>query len=276
MKKEAMFSILNEIDDNKIKEAENLKKHNNVPWLKLSSMTASLVIVFAISVLSFTNNRSAEKSDEVTLKTDISEKTAKQQISDKNANILYATTEEDDKAYEQDINNSENGIFIPYEIPAAGFAEAVNPDILSERLLDVFCGSYLDKNGEYVILITEDTEEIRNAILAATGRKSDNTVFKIAKYTMTYLTELQEKISDAMVNNELPFVTSSGVYDNKNRIIVTVNTEDESEYSKIYAFDTIGGAIEIEYGGESFELTDKLTASISADILPDEVIHETE
>lgn len=174
-------------------------------------------------------------------------------------------------------NKSDPSIEAPSDTDGS-YAEAVNTDILSEASQNIFCGSYLDENGKYVILVTETASDPdKSQLLAEIGRTSENTTFKTAKYTMKYLTELQEKISDAMSNNELPFVMSSGVYDDKNRIIVTVNTKDEAEYSKLYAFDTIGGAIEAEYSEESFTtLTEDLQAILPNDILPDKAIPESE
>ena len=147
------------------------------------------------------------------------------------------------------------------------YAEAVNLDILSEESLNIFCGSYLDENGEYTILVTETASDSdKEHLLSEIGRTSENTTIKTAKYTMQYLTLLQTKISDAMSAKELPFVTSSGVYDDKNRIIVTVNTKDESEYQKIYSMDSVGGAIEIQYSEEVFVTCDEIPKT---DILPE-------
>ena len=64
---------------------------------------------------------------------------------------------------------------------------------------------------------------------------------------MAYLTELQEKITNAMVNKEIPFVVTSGVYETTNNIIIRVTTNDEAELAKVYALDTIGGAIKVEF-----------------------------
>ena len=64
---------------------------------------------------------------------------------------------------------------------------------------------------------------------------------------MAYLTELQEKITNAMVNKEIPFVVSSSVYEMSNNIIVGVTTSNETELAKVYALDTIGGAIKVEH-----------------------------
>ena len=49
------------------------------------------------------------------------------------------------------------------------------------------------------------------------------------------------------MNNELPFVTSSAIYENPDRIHVTVNTTDEDLIAKLQAFDTTGKLLEIEY-----------------------------
>ena len=49
-----------------------------------------------------------------------------------------------------------------------------------------------------------------------------------------------------MTNKELPFVTSSGVYETINRIKVRVTTDNEADLEKVLALDTIGGAIVIE------------------------------
>lgn len=65
--------------------------------------------------------------------------------------------------------------------------------------------------------------------------------------TLEYITELQVKVSTAMSNGELPFVSSSAVYENPYRLHIVVSSNAESDLSKLKAFDTIGGALEIEY-----------------------------
>ena len=49
------------------------------------------------------------------------------------------------------------------------------------------------------------------------------------------------------MNNELPFVTSSAIYENPDRIHVRVNTTDKDLIAKLQAFDTTGKLLEIEY-----------------------------
>lgn len=58
---------------------------------------------------------------------------------------------------------------------------------------------------------------------------------------------IQAAISQAMMDKELPFVISSSIYENPVRIVVTVNTTDEALISKVKAFDTVGGVIEVIY-----------------------------
>lgn len=68
-----------------------------------------------------------------------------------------------------------------------------------------------------------------------------------AAITLEYITELQTKVSTAMSNGELPFVSSSAVYENPYRLHITVSSNTEEDLAKLKAFDTIGGALEIEY-----------------------------
>lgn len=65
--------------------------------------------------------------------------------------------------------------------------------------------------------------------------------------TLEYITELQAEVSTAMSNGELPFVSSSAVYENPYRLHITVSSNAEKDVAKLKAFDTIGGALEIVY-----------------------------
>ena len=77
--------------------------------------------------------------------------------------------------------------------------------------------------------------------------------------TLEYITELQAKVSAAMSNGDLPFVSSSAVYENPYRLHVVVSSNAESDLSKLEAFDTIGGALEIEYDANPISVEDVLT-----------------
>lgn len=65
--------------------------------------------------------------------------------------------------------------------------------------------------------------------------------------SLEYVTELQTKVSSAMMNHEVPFVISSSVYENPYRLHVVVTSNAEEDLQKLRDLDTIGGVLEIEY-----------------------------
>lgn len=75
----------------------------------------------------------------------------------------------------------------------------------------------------------------------------DEETYQEAREYSAELTDLQNRISEAMMNKELPFVTSSGIYENPDRVNVRVSTTDEDLIAKLRAFDTTGKLLEIEY-----------------------------
>lgn len=74
--------------------------------------------------------------------------------------------------------------------------------------------------------------------------------------TLEYITELQANVSAAMRNGDLPFVSSSAVYENPYRLHVVVTSNAENDLSKLKAFDTLGGALEIEYAAADHIVTE--------------------
>lgn len=164
-------------------------------------------------------------------------------IEDYNENKLEAGKE---KVGNEQVNNNTQTV---EDIPAdknGSYSESVNSNDLAEGIKAFFGGSYTDTIGKFVVVLTVDTAENRTAICKELGVSESTTVFEVGTYTLEYLTELQSKISSAMTNKELPFVTSSGVYETINRIKVRVTTDNEADLAKILALDTIGGAIVIE------------------------------
>lgn len=65
--------------------------------------------------------------------------------------------------------------------------------------------------------------------------------------SLEYVTELQSKVSNAMINHELPFVISSSVYENPYRLHVVVTSDSEDDLQKLRDLDSVGGVLEIEY-----------------------------
>lgn len=135
------------------------------------------------------------------------------------------------------------------DVPAdkdGDYNENISSNDLKQGTATFFGGSYTDTNGKFVVVLTADTAENRTAICKELGVNESTTVFEVGAYTLEYLTELQNKISSAMTNKELPFVTSSAVDEIDNRIKVSVTTDNEADLAKVLALDTIGGAIVIE------------------------------
>lgn len=72
---------------------------------------------------------------------------------------------------------------------------------------------------------------------------------------LEYVTELQDKVSDAMRNHELPFVVVSAVYENPYRLHVVVTSDAEEDLQKLWDLDSAGGVLEVEYApGYSIQL----------------------
>lgn len=112
----------------------------------------------------------------------------------------------------------------------------------------VWGGSYTDEAGRLVILLTEDTAENREKVFQLNPALTErNTIFETADYSLRYLTDLMEKISQAMVQKEFPNVTSAALREDRNRILVTMLDQDAESEARLQALDTMGGAIEIEY-----------------------------
>lgn len=65
------------------------------------------------------------------------------------------------------------------------------------------------------------------------------------------ITQLQERVSSAMIAHELPFVISSAVYENPYRLHIVVTSDAESDIEKLRMLDTLGGVLEIEYTAEN-------------------------
>lgn len=175
-----------------------------------------------------TNNITLSELEDLLLS--ITDKTEKNLIHSSSTEILGTVTE--------DVPADSNG----------EYSEAVNINDITKDTTAFFGGSYLDENGNFVVVLTEDTPANRTAICRELGRNERNTTFVKGTYTLAYLTELQEKISNAMVNKEIPFVITSSVRETTNNIVISVTTNDEAELEKVYALDTIGGAIKVELG----------------------------
>lgn len=150
------------------------------------------------------------------------------------------------------INESQicNNANINFEDKDTNVKEQIKENI-NEKYPEYYAGKYVDNNGNNVVLLCENNETNRKAICSVLGITESKTIFKTAKYSYKYLTELQNKISQKMIDKEFTFVTSSAVMENNNNIKVIVTSNNENDLNEIKALDTIGGAIDIEYNTNS-------------------------
>jgi hypothetical protein len=136
---------------------------------------------------------------------------------------------------------------------------ALAPDAADEDVLDdsgeslnpldeVWGGSYMDENGQWVVLLTENTGENQQKVFARNPDLSKSTTtFRAADYSLDYLTKLLADVSEGMRDGKLSFVSSAALMVQDNRVAVTLTTNDADKAALIRRFDTAGGAIEIRY-----------------------------
>ncbi len=287
MKSEEFFGMLGDIDDDKIVEADNFRKtpHKRI-LLKWGALAACFVIIM---VLSEQTQKKQNIMGDIVVENSAEEKVSQEANLSKQkteelqeeAHLQDATTDDYEygvltesdteirtEIYEDSVNESFREESVSEDTcdssddPVSGgggsssgmYKEAVESDSLIKTVSDIFGGAYIDESGNYVVVLTEDTIQNREMIASELEININEVVFKKGEYTLAYLTSLQEKISTAMVNGELPFVMKSAVMESSNCIEVGVNTDDETELNKIRQFDTIGGAITFKYTTESFDI----------------------
>ena len=100
----------------------------------------------------------------------------------------------------------------------------------------------------YDVKTEDDRQEIENSDDGAGTALLENTNTDVS---LEYVTELQTKVSSAMMNHEMPFVISSSVYENPYRLHVVVTSNAEEDLQRLRDLDTIGGVMEIEYVPEN-------------------------
>ncbi len=131
-------------------------------------------------------------------------------------------------------------------------------EILNKNYPDYYAGRYVDNNGNNVVLLCEDSKTNRKDICNLLGITESKTIFKTAKYSYNYLTSLQSKISQKMINKEFTFVITSSLMEDSNNIKVSITSNNEGDLNKVKALDTIGGAIEFDYNTNVIEQKDLL------------------
>lgn len=123
---------------------------------------------------------------------------------------------------------------------------------------EYYAGKYVDKNGQNVILLCQDTKTNREQICTLFGITEEETIFQEAVYSYSYLMELQSKITEKMQKKEASFIISSALMEDQNKIKITIISREKEDWDQLKDIDPIGGAIEIQYSEDLISKEDLL------------------
>lgn len=264
MREEQLCALLGEVREDFIVEAWEARRSGwSLKWMSFGAVACLLLVIFAAGRMGLYVEPEYSLEDALVCMEDITQVQESQMIPNGNG---YAEIEELVESKGEEVKEStqatqndslKNMGNVQEESADVGnkYMEAVTIEDFTVEAADVFGGSFLDDVGNFTVVLTEDTPENRALVCKELELSEDSVVFVVGEYTLEYLTELQAKISQSMMNKELPFVVSSGVYERGNRIQVRVTTRDEAELEKLFALDVLGDAIIAEYvDGECMQL----------------------
>lgn len=234
MKKEDLFTLLGEVDEQNVAEAANADPHpKKSSWFKWGAMAACLCLVIA-GVCLTQNGVSIQK--EPGIKQHGINGSEAEQERNLPTEQPPDTNKDPEPSDAKDRPADDNGVY-----------HENHDDEFSPQMADIFCGSYTDSKGQFVVVLMEDTPQNRSTACEELGIKEELVSFQTGTYPLQYLTELQEKISEGMIEKKLPFVVASSINTIRNRITIHVTTKDPTLLKHVLALDTIGGAIEIQF-----------------------------
>lgn len=238
MRETEFFEIIGSIDEEKIMEADSFTKRKNPYSLARYITTAACFVVIAAGVLTVFNNK--EKNEGMPPSPITKEDEAEYVVSEYAEEILKADSAEKSRTESAEEDEQAKGTSPDFD---NAYMQAVDAESLNDKTAEFFGGAYLNNDGRYVIILTEDTPENRKTVCEELGREETDTLFETGKFTLSYLTQLQEKISDLMAQGELSSVVSSSLLETSNVIEVGITYFDADDQEKINALDSMGGAI---------------------------------
>lgn len=245
MRKEDFAEVFGDIDENYVKEAETFKKAKKPVWARWSAVAACLVLLVGVGIWNMDEEDSFD--------------TGTGDIGTDSIMPGGAVVEEvvnsdrDNEKYEESYKEADMVQPDENSKPDTEFEDApgcvVDADVPNGEEFDaIWGGSYLDENNGWVVWLTENTPERQAEVFQKNPNLLEsNTTFRTADFSLAYLTELLEHISEGMRDGTLSFVTSAGVMEQINRVSVTMTTDDEDAVKTVSSFDTLGGAIEFHY-----------------------------
>ena len=89
----------------------------------------------------------------------------------------------------------------------------------------VWGGSYME-NGHWYVLLTENTAEYQYEVFCMNpGLTADDVTFLPADYSLDYLTELMQRVSDRMADGSLAIASGAALREGRNRVELDVSTD---------------------------------------------------
>ncbi len=222
MKENDLFEIIGDIDDEQIEEAYNLKpKNKKFAFVRKLSFAACFVLVVAVS-FSVVNEETPPK-DSVTAKPQ------------KGGGEITNQTPPTDGNTE--MNNETEAL-----------ADTERKEVINDVMKP---NSLLDEDG----IVTEDAANEESSDYTSGGGESSGGSASLKKeFPLDYLILLNEKITAQAAKGDFPFMISSFVNENTNRVEVLVTSMDKDLIDRIKALDTKGGAIEFKLNTKIIEL----------------------
>ncbi|MBQ8629950.1 MAG: hypothetical protein IJ421_10825 [Prevotella sp.] len=215
MKKEQLYEVLGDINENYINDAhKTAKKKSRTVWTKWAAMAACLCLVVVGAFSGIHSNM-------------------KQYVVSNNIAVLSATE------YSDTISSSEVS-----QEQADRMAVANNiHNTLSAQNYEWYASCYYDlENDKILVGLTEVSDSNKDAVLTHTG---DTAVqFYECDYSYQYLEELYNKLDGKRTVLSMLGVDRFNISIEKNRINVRINNAEK--YEAIYMtneMDSIGGAI---------------------------------
>ena len=117
-----------------------------------------------------------------------------------------------------------------------GVMDNLNQYFSEHDFPDWFGDYYLEKDIVYVSLVELNKE---NRLQVQTWGKSEDIIFKKARFSYNYLNSVFNRISDSIKNEQIGFIGSIWIDSKSNCIKVTVNSEITNEEKQVlYSYDT--------------------------------------
>lgn len=128
-----------------------------------------------------------------------------------------------------------------------GVMDNLNQYFSEHDFPDWFGDYYLEEDIVYVSLVELNEE---NRLQVQTWGKSEDIIFKKARFSYNYLNSVFNRISDSIKNEQIGFISSIWIDSKSNCIKVTVNSEITNEEKQVlYSYDIKwrGGVFDVNY-----------------------------